>query len=74
MLVLGREAGERIVITTRAGERIVMTFLRYERRQAKFAFEAERDVRIDREEILPEHERATLPRNVCPTPLTSCRR
>ncbi len=48
MLVLSRKVGERILI----GDKVVVTVLAIERGKLRLGFEAPRDVRITRKELL----------------------
>ena len=57
MLVLSRKTNERIVITTPSGDQIVVTLVAIFEAKVRIGFEAGRDVRIFREELLtPQQE------------------
>lgn len=57
MLVLSRKTNERIFITTPHGDQIVLTLVEIRGAKVRIGFQAGRDVRIFREELLtPQQE------------------
>lgn len=59
MLVLTRNIGQRVIITTAAGEKIKIELAKVQGKQAKLGFTAEKNITILREEIegLPSPKR-----------------
>lgn len=59
MLLLKRVEGEKVLLTTGAGERIEIKIVKHTDGRVILGFEAPASVRIEREEIIPEHLKGT---------------
>ena len=53
-LVIGRHPGESVVITTPEGRQVILEVVQVRPRQVRLAFQAQREVRIVRAELVPE--------------------